>query len=172
MENQYTTQHNATAFIGDKDYPTRYVSVVFGNPRSEECAGFGICRMDEDWDVPGQMPMPMPPPPPKPSKPPKQPKPPKGINDCQSVCCSGVAMIERLDTPEGKISLSFSFLKSALTPQAIKKHFGTTHFRVGSPILLPPKLTKAFDLAPSVFSAGLYEIIETNNYFQIRLPIN
>ena len=166
MEGQFSIQHNA-AFIGDKDYPTRYVSVVFGNPRSEECAGFGICRMDEDWPLPRQMP---PPPPPKPTKP--KTKPPKGINDCKSSCCSGVAMVERLDTREGKTSLSFSFLKSELSPEAVKKHFGTTHFRVGSDLLLPTKWEKAFDIGPSVFSAGLYQIVETNNYFQIQLPIN
>lgn len=38
--------------IGDKDYPPRYVSVVFGNPRSEECAGYGICKMEDDSPVP------------------------------------------------------------------------------------------------------------------------
>ena len=166
MESQFITQHNI-AYIGDKKYPTRYVSVVFGNPRSEECAGFGLCRMDEDWPLPGQMP-----PPPKPSKPPKQPKPPKGVSDCKSSCCSGVARVERLDMKEGKVSLSFSFLKNELTPEAVKKHFGTTHFRVGSDLLLPITLTKTFDVAPSVFSAGLYQIVETSNYFQIQLPIN
>lgn len=107
MESQFITQQGA-AFIGDSKYPTRHVSVVFGNPRSEECAGFGLCRLDEDWPLPGQMP---PPPPPKPSKPPKQPKPSKGISDCKSSCCSGVAMIERSETKEGKISLSFSFFE-------------------------------------------------------------
>ena len=164
IKNQYTTQSNAIAFIGDKTYPPRYMSLVLGNPRSEECAGFGICRMDEEWPLPGQMP----PPPPKPTKP----KRPKDVSDCKSGCCSGVAMVERLDTKDGKVSLSFSFLKSELTSEAIKKHFGTTHFRVGSDLLLPTKLTKAFDMAPSVFSAGLYQIVETNNYFQIQLRIN
>ena len=166
MESQLIAQQDA-AFIGDKDYPTRYVSVVLGNPRSEECAGFGICRMDEDWPLPGQMP---PPPPPKPTKP--RTKPPKDVSGCESGCCSGVAMIERSDTGEGKTSLSFSFLKSELSPEAVKKHFGTTHFRVGSDLLLPTRLEKAFDIGPSVFSAGLYQIVETTNYFQIQLPVN
>ena len=165
MESQLIAQQNAV-FIGDKDYPTRYVSIIFGNPRSEECAGFGICRMDEDWPLPSQVP----PPPPKPTKP--KTKPPKDINNCLSGCCSGVAMVERTETKEGKVSLSFSFLKSALKPETIKKHFSATHFRVGSDILLPTTLTKAFDIGPSVFEAGLYPIAETNSYFQIRLPIN
>ena len=168
MESQFIIQ-NSRAFIGDKTYPPRYVSLVLGNPRSEECAGFGICRFDEEWPLPGQMP---PPPEPTPSPKPPKPKRPKDISGCLSNCCSGVAMIERLDTKEGKISLSFSFLKSELTPEAVKKHFGATHFRVGSDLLLPTKLTKAFDLDPSVFSAGLYQIVETSNYFQIQLPIS
>jgi hypothetical protein len=167
MENQYITQSTAV-FIGDKTYPPRYVSLVLGNPRSEECAGFGICRFDEEWPLPGQMP---PPPEPPPSPKPSKPKRPKNVSSCLSGCCSGVAMIERFATQAGKISLSFSFLKSDLTPEAIKKHFSATHFRVGSAVLLPTTLTKAFDMAPSVFEAGLYQITETKDYFQIQLPI-
>lgn len=163
MTAHYSIQ-NTVAFIGDKQYPPRYVSLVLGNPRSEECAGFGICRLDEDWPLPGQMP----PPPPKPTKP----KRPKDVSSCGSNCCSGVALIERLDTEAGKVSLSFSFLKSALTSQAVKKHFGTTHFIVGNDLLLPTRLTEAFDIDPSVLSAGLYEIVETKSYFTIQLPIN
>ncbi len=158
MEAQFITQ-NSREYIGDKDYPPRYVSVVFGNPRSEECAGFGICRMDEDWDIPGQMP-------------PPRPKPPKDISACLSGCCRGVAVVKRQETAEGDITLSFGFLKSALTPTAINKYFNGAHFRVGSDILLPKTLTAAFDLDPSVLKVGLYQIVETNDYFQIQLPIN
>ena len=155
MKSQFTTQ-NDIAFIGDKTYPPRYVSLVLGNPRSEECAGFGICRFDEDWPLPGQMP---------------PPKPPKDINNCLSGCCHAVAVVKREETAEGDVMLTFGFLKSDLTPQATKKYFGTTHFRVGSDILLPKTLTTAFDLDPSVFGAGLYPISETDTYFQIRLPM-
>lgn len=137
--------------IGDKDYPPRYVSVVFGNPRSEECAGYGICKMEDDSPVP---------------------PPQKAITGSLSRCYRGVGIVERLETMEGHVSLSFSFLKGSLTPETVKKHFNATHFRVGNTISLPPTLTKAFDLAPSVFEAGLYQIAETKTYFQIRLQIN
>jgi hypothetical protein len=79
-----------------------------------------------------------------------------------------VATVDRLETKEGKISLSFRFLKSDLKPEAAKKHFGTTHFRVGSSIALPTTLTKAFDMPPSVLKAGLYKISATNTYFEIQ----
>lgn len=80
--------------------------------------------------------------------------------------------VERIKTTEGEVYLAFNFLKSDLTPAAIKKHFNATHFRMGSDILLPTTLTKAFDWDPSVFEAGLYQIVETKTYFQIQLHVN
>jgi hypothetical protein len=138
-----------------KNYPTRIVSVVFGNPRSEECAGYGICRLDEDWPIPGQT-TPLP-------------KPPKDINDCLSGCCRGVATVERWAIKEGKISLSFRFLKSDLTSETVKKYFGETHFRIGSALYLPNSLTAAYDMPPSVLAAGLHPIVETPTHFQILI---
>jgi hypothetical protein len=157
-----TAQHsvqNTTAFIGNKKYPPRYVSVVLGNPRSEECAGFGLCRLDEDWPLPGQTP------------PPPKPKPVKSLINCQSNYCRGIASVERVKNEDERTSLSFSFLKSELTPEAVKKYFGTTHFIVGNDLALPRFLTDAFDVDSSVLKAGLYQIIETNDYFQIQIQV-
>ena len=142
MEAQLITQQSSI-----KEYPIRYIGVVFGNPRSPECAGYGICKMEDEGTE-------------RPQK--------KAI--MQIGCPRYIAAIERVEK-EGKIYLFFNFLKSALSAEIIKKYFSETHFRIGSDLLLPISMTKAFNLPPLVLRIGLFAITKHKVYFQIRIVL-
>jgi hypothetical protein len=145
MEAQLLTQQSSQG----KEYPIRYVGVVFGNPRSEECAGFGICKMEDEGPFP--------------------PIPPQK-RAVFTGCPRYQATVERVEATDGTIYLSFSVLKKALAADIVTKYFSETHFIVGSALHLPNSLTKAFDMAdPSVLKAGLYAIIDKKTYFQILI---
>jgi hypothetical protein len=132
-----------------KDYPTRIVSVVFGNPRSPECAGYGLCKLDEDGDMP-------------PPKPPKQ--------AVFTGCPRHKATVTKVVTTDGKIHLLFGFDKSSLSEDILTKYFGTKQFVIASNALhLPASLTAAFDMNPAVLVEGLYPITETKTHFHIPI---
>jgi hypothetical protein len=145
-----TTQISQT-----KEYPMRIVSVVFGNPRSEECAGYGLCRLDEDW------------PPPMPTKPTKPTK------ETALISCSQRVSVEvtRAETTDGQVGLAFNFLKKELNPEATKKYFGDIQFTVGSDLALPVSLKTAFDLDASRLKAGLYVIEDKTTSFRIVISL-
>jgi hypothetical protein len=140
MEAQLMTQPSSK-----KEYPIRYVGVVFGNPRSPVCAGYGICRMEDEGFAPLQK---------------------KAITHTGCPCY--IATIVRIEK-QGKINLFFNFLKSELNTEIIKMYFSDTHFRIGYDLLLPTTITHAFDMPPSVLAAGLYPIIEKRTSFQIQI---
>jgi hypothetical protein len=145
MEKQVSAQQSSQT----KDYPMRIVSVVFGNPRSPECAGYGLCKLDEDGDIP-----------------PMGPPPKRGLLTCGP---RHKATVERLETADGKVSLVFNFEKSALNADVIKTYFSDGHFIMGSTLQLPINLIQAFDMHSSALKAGLYDINETKNQFSIQI---
>jgi hypothetical protein len=134
----------------EKSYPIRYVSIIFGNPRSAECAGYGICKMaDEGTSLPTKT----------------------GAIDLKSRCYKNIATVKRIETTSGKCFLTIIFFKKDLKADTLKKYFGAPHFRMGSDLLLPETLTDFFELGPSVLSAGLHEITETTTHFIIPICI-
>jgi hypothetical protein len=146
MEAHLLTQKNR-----GKEYPTRIVSLVLGNPRSEECAGYGICRMDEDWgDIP------------------PKPKPKMALISCSQRFSVAVTRVEEAD---GRVGLAFEFSKKELNPDVLKKYFGGKQFTVGSGLNLPESLTEAFDLDASSLKAGLYDILEKNTSYRVLLAV-
>jgi hypothetical protein len=145
---QLLTQKNR-----EKEYPTRIVSVVFGNPRSEECAGYGLCKLDEDGDIPPMGP---------------KPKPKMALISCSQRYSAAVTRVEAAD---GRVGLAFEFSKKELNPDVLKKYFGGKQFTVGSGLNLPESLTEAFDLDASSLKAGLYDILEKNTSYRVLLAV-
>jgi hypothetical protein len=141
MEAQLITQPSSK-----KEYPIRYVGVVFGNPRSPECAGYGICKMEDQGT-----------------------EPPQKRAVIQEICPRHSVAIEKKELKVEKIYLVFNFLKDELNTELIKRYFNDTHFRIGHDFLLPISITKAFDMPPSVLKAGLYAITEKKTCFQIQI---
>lgn len=129
-----------------KEYPIRYVGVVFGNPRSAECAGYGICKMEDEGFAP-----------------------PQKNAKTQTGCPRYKATIVRIEKQGGNYWV-FNFLKSELNSEIIKKYFSNTHFKIGYDLLLPITITNAFEMPPSVLAAGLYPIIEKRTAFHIQIP--
>jgi hypothetical protein len=144
MEAQVVAQQSSQA----KEYPPRVVSLVLGNPRSPECAGLGICKLEEDGDLP----------PPRPQK--------GGIVSCS---LRHKATVERLETADGKVHLVFIFEKALLNDAVIKTYFSDTHFIIGSALQLPINLIQAFDMHSSALKSGLYEIYEIKTKFSIQI---
>jgi hypothetical protein len=145
MEAQSVTQHSSQR----KEYPIRYVGVVFGNPRSEECAGYGICRMEDEGPFP-------------PIKPQKR----------AALACyqHHQALVKKLGMVDGKNVLRFSFEKKGLSEAIVTKYFGAKQFVIATNALhLPASLTTAFDMDPSVLVEGLYPISETTTHFHIPI---
>jgi hypothetical protein len=145
MEAQLLTQQSSQT----KGYSPRIVSVVFGNPRSPECAGLGICKLEEDGDLP-------------PTKPQKR--------AVFTGCPRYPATVERVEAADGTLYLSFSFIKKALPADILTKYFGEAQFTVGSALHVPMALTKAYDMADTaLLKAGLYAIIDKKTCFQILI---
>jgi hypothetical protein len=143
MEAQLITQPSSK-----KEYPIRYVGVVFGNPRSPECAGYGICKMDDDGT-----------------------EPPQKKREIQAICPRYSVAIEKKELKKEKNYLVFNFLKSELNTEIIDMYFNDTYFRIINEILLPITLTHAFEMPPSVLKAGLYKIIEKKECLQIQIQV-
>jgi hypothetical protein len=141
MEAQLITQSSSK-----KEYPIRYVGVVFGNPRSPECAGYGICRMEDEGA-----------------------EPPQKKAEVQAICPRHSVVIEKKELKKEKNYLVFNFFKSELNTELIRSYFNETHFRMGHDFLLPISICNAFDLPPSVLKAGLYTIIKKKACFQVQI---
>jgi hypothetical protein len=135
----------------DKEYSTRIVSVVFGNPRSEECAGYGLCKLDEDGDIPPMGP---------------KPKPKMALISCSQRYSAAITRVEAAD---GRVGLAFDFSKKDIDTDAVKKYFGGKQFVVGSGLTLPESVANAFDVAS--LKAGLYDIVENNASYRIVVAV-
>lgn len=90
----------------------------------------------------------------------------RGFTDAksESAVCPAVTTLIR-PRPDGRIQLSF--LKSSLSPQAVKKHFSASRFFIEEPVALPACLLARFHYARKHIPAGYYPVSQNEHFYII-----
>ena len=118
----------------------KFVQVEFGNPKKQDCAGFGICNVEM---IGHQRPV-------------------------QRSCCEHCKAIGHLSYVRSENGLVLQFCRADLTDKTYARHFAAGVFLIEEDFSIPPAIARACGLPQyAVFPRGRYPFRKRGERLQI-----